>query len=135
MQVGLIGISHKTASIGERENVARAVQALLEHNIFLNFPFVILSTCNRTEIYFSSDDLATAQSDLLAYLRLQMGHLFEHNFYSLFYSDCFYHLCQVTAGFDSAVMGETEIQGQVKDAYLRSTKNSLHHCLHFAFQK
>ena len=42
---------------------------------------------------------------------------FEHKIYSYFGSDCFFHLARVTAGVDSALIGETEIQGQVKRAY------------------
>lgn len=130
LQIGVLGINHKTAGIDVREKVAKAVSTNCH---FFTFPFIILSTCNRTEIYFSASDLAIAHSAILANFRLQMGPFSEHYFYSLFHSDCFYHLCKVTAGLDSAVIGETEIQGQVKEAYLKAI--NVNSCLHFAFQK
>ena len=65
-----------------------------------------------------------------------MDEEFEHCVYSYFGSDCFFHLARVTAGIDSALIGETEIQGQVKRAYtLASSYHRLAPELHFLFQK
>jgi glutamyl-tRNA reductase len=125
LNVGVLGINFKTADLQLREEVARAAQSLK----FFHHPIVLLSTCNRTEIYFSADDLAAAHSDLLACLRKP----FEQHFYSYFGIDCFAHLCRVTAGLDSAIFAETEIQRQVKLAY--SQVKELPACLHYAFQK
>lgn len=97
---------------------------------------VLLSTCNRTEIYFSSPDLPTTHTYLLGILRNEVEGEFDQKLYSYFGYDCFLHLARVTAGLDSALVAETEIQGQVKGAYeLASTYIQLPSELHFLFQK
>ncbi len=134
VSIGVLGISYKTADLAFREAIARGAQSLSgERALFFRHPTVLLSTCNRTEIYFSANDLALAHSDLLAHLRLQMDIPFEHRLYSYFSVDCFFHLCKVAAGLDSAILAETEIQRQVKVAY--ATARNLSSCLHFVFQK
>ncbi|OGN55549.1 MAG: hypothetical protein A3D96_04285 [Chlamydiae bacterium RIFCSPHIGHO2_12_FULL_44_59] len=177
--LGVLGINHKTAGLALREKVALAAANLTgEKAIFLGFPTVLLSTCNRTEIYFSGEDLALVYSQLLGFLRrsidgesedrvdiekdarvgllagvkgvyrssdrkgagdfrcfeaAQKPVLESFPVYAYFGVDCFAHLCRVTAGLDSAIFGETEIQRQVKLAY-RSAK-CLSSSLHYAFQK
>lgn len=134
LAIGVLGINFKTADLDFREAIARGAQTLSgERAIFFRHPIVVLSTCNRTEIYFSADDLAEAHSHLLAHLRTQIEDHFEHRLYSYFGIDCFAHLCRVTAGLDSAIVAETEIQRQVKVAY--SHARFLPSCLHYAFQK
>jgi len=137
IRIGVLGINFKTAPLPLREAIARGTESLNgESAIFFPHPTVLLSTCNRTEIYFSADDLAEAHSDLLAYLRGQIKEDFEHRLYSYFGIDCFVHLCRVTAGLDSAIFAETEIQRQVKVAYARAGKRGcLPKCLHYGFQK
>ena len=137
LKVGVIGLSHKTAPLLFREEIAKGADALAgEKGRFFPHATVLLSTCNRTEVYFSADDLAQAHSDLLLFLRRHIKGAFEHRLYSYFNLDCFLHLCKVTAGLDSAVLAETEIQRQVKMAYARAAQNSsLPACLHFIFQK
>lgn len=135
MLVGVLGINHKQADVTLREIIANAFQkhfALL-HSIK---NFVLLSTCNRCEIYFSSDDLASTHQSILAILREEITEGFEQKCYSFFGSDCFTHLVKVTAGLDSAILHETEIQGQVKLAYENAMKTRLlSKELHFLFQK
>ncbi len=137
VRVGVIGLNFKTADLSLREAMARAAQSLAdERAIFSRYPVVLLSTCNRTEIYFSAEDLAEAHSDLLAYLRTQIAGAFEHRLYSYFGIDAFAHLCRVAAGLDSAIVAETEIQRQVKVAYARASQLfALPGCVHYAFQK
>lgn len=137
MQVGVIGINHRLAGLVLRERIALACQRWLEPSFFTRgtLSYVLLSTCNRTEIYFSAPDLAATQTYLLGILRREVQEIFEL-IYSFFGSDCFFHLVCVTAGLDSAIVGETEIQGQVKSAYeLASRHGSLTPELHFLFQK
>lgn len=129
LNIGVLGINFKTADLQLREAMARGAQNL--H--FFHHPIVVLSTCNRTEIYFSAEDLASAHSDLLAYFRNVIEVPFEHRLYSYFGMDCFAHLCRVASGLDSAILAETEIQRQVKVAY--SQGKELPSCMHYAFQK
>lgn len=137
MIVGVLGINHKCADLGLREKLAKACENSLEEKlIFQEFSYVILSTCNRTEIYFSSNDLSQTHSILLHILRFDVIGEFEHKLYSYFHSDCFFHLIKVTSGLDSAILLETEIQGQVKQAYEKAQSTSkLSKELHYMFQK
>lgn len=137
LHVGVVGINFKTADLALRDRVARCTMGLTgEAALFFTHRTVVLSTCNRTEIYFSAPDLAAAQCDLLRFLRQGMSEAFEYRLYSYFGVDCFAHLCRVTAGLDSAILAETEIQAQVKQAYQEaSLLFALPSELHFLFQK
>lgn len=138
MRVGVVGINHKLADLKLRETLAKACHKRFGpfQSIQGEHVFVLLSTCNRTEIYFCSDDLTATHTHLLAILRLDVEQEFDHKLYSYFGLDCFKHLARVAAGLDSAIIGETEIQRQVKLAYeATSTNYSLPHDMHFLFQK
>ncbi len=137
LRVGVLGINFKTAELPLREAIAKGAQTLSgERSLFFPHPTVLLSTCNRTEVYFSAENLAEAQSDLLASLRTRIEEPFEHRLYSYFGIDCFAHLSRVVSGLDSAIVGETEIQRQAKVAYARSAQIlALPAALHFLFQK
>jgi glutamyl-tRNA reductase len=138
MRIGVVGINHKLAELKLRELLAKACQRRFgagnsthgEHH------FVLLSTCNRTEVYFSSEDLAETHTYLLRILRNEVLEDFDQKLYSYFGHDCFLHLSRVTAGLDSAIVAETEIQGQVKKAYESATEYlRLPYELHYLFQK
>jgi len=138
MRIGILGINHKSADLRLREKLAKACGRRFgsENSMHARYAYVLLSTCNRTEIYFTSPDLAQTHTDLLAILRHEVEEEFEHRVYSYFGSDCFFHLACVTAGVDSALIGETEIQGQVKRAYEGAAElRMLSRELHFLFQK
>ncbi len=130
--VGVLGVNHKTADLALREELAQHASSLL-NNPFSPFPIVLLSTCNRVEIYFSTEDLAEGQRYLLSHFRKIIDSAFEQAFYSFFGRDCFFHLCKVAAGLDSAIIAESEIQRQIKVAYANA--KHLPSCLHFVFQK
>lgn len=135
LQLGVLGIHFKTASLELREKISRRAEKLAEQ-LFFRSPLIVLSTCNRTEIYFSGEDLSQVHSDLLEMFRLEREGSFAHPFYSYFGIDCFIHLCKVTAGLDSAIVAETEIQRQVKMAYGRAASSMLlSPQLHYVFQK
>ncbi len=136
MQVGVIGINHKLADLVLREELAKACHRLFSMGqSHEGHHFILLSTCNRTEIYFNSQDLVEAHSYLLALLRHEIQDNFDQKLYSYFGYDCFLHLCRVTAGLDSAVIVETEIQGQVKVAYENAVQyGKLPFELHYLFQ-
>lgn len=138
MHVGVLGINHKLADLKLREKLAKICRQRFDAAGSLHYahPFVLLSTCNRTEIYFSSDDLAKTHSYFLHILRSEIKSEFDHKLYSYFGIDCFSHLACVTTGLNSAVIAETEIQGQVKNAYeLYSSYTTLPKELHALFQR
>jgi glutamyl-tRNA reductase len=138
MRIGVLGVNFKSADIAIREGVSRACQEQLSslNEVADAYTCVILSTCNRVEIYFSAPDLAAAHSEILNALKGEISFAFEHRMYSYFGGDCFLHLAQVTAGMDSAILAESEIQGQVKCAYERAASQyKLPSVLHYLFQK
>jgi glutamyl-tRNA reductase len=138
MRIGVLGINFKSAGIDVRELVSKACQKRLSYasRIAEKYACVVLSTCNRTEIYFTWHNLADAHSELLHLLREEVPVAFEHQLYSYFGLDCFLHLAQVTAGLDSAIVAESEIQRQVKLAYEQTLLyHSLPSCMHYLFQK
>jgi glutamyl-tRNA reductase len=120
-----LGVSHKTAPLDLRERLSltegRAVGALNELTSAAGIhEAVAISTCNRTELYLVVSDPVEAESTALGVLTRQaeirptelLGHL-----YSLRSGEAAKHLFRVTAGLDSMIVGEAEIQGQVKRAY------------------
>jgi glutamyl-tRNA reductase len=119
--VGL-GISHKTAPVELRERLAFSRQAkgeLLE-DLTGGGPVaeaVVLVTCNRTELYLGASDGPTAAS---AALRVLADHsavptrTLEQSTYVLGGPEALRHLFRVAAGLDSMVIGEAEIQGQIR---------------------
>lgn len=138
MRVGVLGANFKTAQLGLREALSLACQKKMTafSEIVRKNACVILSTCNRVEIYFSAPDLAEVHSDILQVLKEEIGDPFEQQLYSYFGIDCFMHLAQVTAGLDSAIVAESEIQRQVKISYEKALLHySLPGCMHYLFQK
>ena len=120
-----LGVSHKTAPLDLRERLSltegRAVGALQELTAAAGIhEAAAISTCNRTELYLVVSDPVEAESTALGILTRQaetrptelLGHL-----YSLRAEEAARHLMRVTAGLDSMIVGEAEIQGQVKRAY------------------
>ena len=120
-----LGVSHKTAPLDLRERLSltegRAVSALRELTEAAGIhEAAAISTCNRTELYLIVSDPVEAESTALGVLTRQaeirptelLGHL-----YSLRATEAARHLLKVTAGLDSMILGEAEIQGQIKRAY------------------
>jgi glutamyl-tRNA reductase len=120
-----LGVSHKTAPLPVRERLAlpegRAVSVLRELVGHADVhEAVAISTCNRTEVYLVVSDPVEAESATLAILARQAGIRPTELFgaiYSLRDADAVRHLFQVAAGLDSMIVGEAEVQGQVKRAY------------------
>jgi glutamyl-tRNA reductase len=120
-----LGASHKTASLELRERIAlpagraaRVLAELTEHQAI--HEAVALFTCNRTELYLVTADAVEAENAALGILSRQAGlrptELFG-SLYSLHGRDAVEHLFAVAGGLDSMIVGEAEIQGQVKRAY------------------
>ncbi|PWU13279.1 MAG: hypothetical protein C5B45_06340 [Chlamydiae bacterium] len=135
MHIGILGISYKSAEIGCREQIVAAYQKLTNKELVQGASWILLATCARIEIYFSASDLSTAHSMLLNALRSELCFDLEHKLYAYFGLDCFLHLARVTSGLDSVILGESEIQRQVKGAYQLASRKKLPHDLHFLFQK
>jgi glutamyl-tRNA reductase len=114
------GLSHKQVPIGVREQVAVSPEQLPERLARLRaIPGVreamLLSTCNRLEIFAVTDERNTAD-DLLR----DLGALAAEHAVTRFEEEALVHLFRVTASLDSMVVGEAQIQGQVKEAHARA---------------
>jgi glutamyl-tRNA reductase len=120
-----IGVSHKTAPVEVRERMALPEA---RRKVFLRDlrgtgevqEAVAISTCNRTELYMVVGSPVEAESRALAMLASQAGirpTALAPSIYSSRNCDAARHLYRVTAGLDSMIIGEAEIQGQVKRAY------------------
>jgi glutamyl-tRNA reductase len=120
-----LGISHKTAPVELRERLAFTATAAVEFagqalDTAEVREAVVLSTCNRTELYLVVGDAVRAESDVLGLLagRAAIGPLeLAGAIYSPRNCDAARQLFGVTAGLESMIVGEAEIQGQVKRAY------------------
>ena len=132
--IGVIGINHTTAPVEIRELFAFDEQEILRfagllRSLYPSLEIVVLSTCNRTEIYYKVpvDCVPKARNDLLNILLEQKnaGEDVVRHFYTRAGRDAVIHLFQVAAGTLSLVLGENQILGQVKQAYRISSENCL----------
>ncbi len=131
MALVILGLNHNTAPVEVREKLAFNQKHLEEaaEQIFARIPEVdekvILSTCNRVEIYAHAEDaergLQALKNFLYRYHELAPG-LLEPYFYSYAHEEAVAHLFKVSSSLDSMVMGEPQILGQVKDAYQNARK-------------
>jgi glutamyl-tRNA reductase len=120
-----LGISHKTAPVALRERLAFtereasefAAQATATAEVR---EAVVISTCNRTEVYLVVGDPVQAESDVLGLLA-RRAHIrpteLAQEIYSPRNCDAARQLYRVTAGLESMIVGEAEIQGQVRRAH------------------
>jgi glutamyl-tRNA reductase len=142
----LLGLNHTTAPLEIREKVfvddagAAGLSGKLKEMGFTEN--CVLSTCNRTEIYCTSDSPEEASTLLKATLadhfRIDPSYL-SGTTYTLEEEDAYRHLFLVASGLDSMVIGEPQILGQVKDAYRIATQQNaagfyLNKVFHKAFQ-
>jgi glutamyl-tRNA reductase len=125
MRLFLLGVSHQTAPIDLREkldfssrDLGAAVEALASRHT--GAESVVLSTCNRSEIYVVSEDADRARAEIVEFLSdyhtlpatAFVPHLFARDDGAVVQ-----HLFRVAAGLDSIVVGEPQVLGQVKHAY------------------
>ena len=124
-----LGINHKSATVALRERVAFAPEQLVEAlqdalNVSFLREVVILSTCNRTELFsiVADDDDTPERVDLKLlqwlgdYHHIPTTELRDHA-YCYRDRDALRHIIQVASGLDSMVLGEPQILGQIKSAY------------------
>jgi glutamyl-tRNA reductase len=128
MHLLLLGVSHRTAPVELRERLdfaARGVgEALASLAGRLNgVETVLLSTCNRAEVYLACDNLDEGRSQaerlFVDFHGLPRDELAPH-LYAKIDTDAVRHLFRVAAGLDSLVVGEPQILGQVKEAYTQA---------------
>jgi glutamyl-tRNA reductase len=120
-----LGVSHKTAPVEVRERLALPEQRAYEFVRDLRGAATVdeavaISTCNRTELYLVVSDPVEAESAALTMLASLAG-IRLTGLASAIYShrncDAARHLYRVTAGLESMIIGEAEIQGQIKRSY------------------
>lgn len=126
MQIALIGISHRTANIELRERLAFRVEQACEAADQLRArgilkEVVVLSTCNRTEVYGvtcerTAENLSAMEMFIASYHQVAQDEvkaaLYRHSD-----REAVRHIYRVAAGLDSMLLGESEILGQVREAY------------------
>lgn len=126
MHTLVVGVNYRSAPVSIREKLSfieselpQAMQALQQQKSILEN--VIVSTCNRTEIYAVVDQLHTGRfyvkQFLASYFNIPMEQFSQYLFLHE-QDEAIDHLFRVTAGIDSMVLGETQILGQVKSSFL-----------------
>jgi len=146
MHVLIVGISHQTAPVELRERVdfqargvADALRAIAERGSTREA--VVVSTCNRAEVYVACDDAAAARADLARFFgdfnHVALAEVSPH-VYDRVDLDAARHLFRVAAGLDSLVVGEPQILGQVKEAHAAAAQTKtagpvLNRLFHSAF--
>ena len=130
MNIVVVGLNHRTAPVEVREKLAfsgarlRQALASLAERRNRNDPCcqeaVLLSTCNRTELYALVGDIDAGRGALVHFLagygRLPIAEL-ESHVYVHSNAEAVAHLFRVAAGIDSMIVGEHEVLGQVREAY------------------
>ena len=121
MKLFAAGVSHKTAPVDLREQLAVKQSAIVDLAFVLKCfghldEIVLLSTCNRVEIYGTTRQATGHIKSLLQLLCAEQRDLDPH-IYLYEGAAAVRHLLRVAAGLDSMVLGETEITGQIKNAY------------------
>lgn len=143
MQLVVLGLNHKTVPVGVREQFAisedsakSGLRHLDEQEGFKEV--VILSTCNRTEIYAVLED-KKYKKDLMDFFLTLSGNGKAKDEYFFYYEgeECIRHLFNVASGLDSMVIGESQILNQIKTAYTmalaeKATKTILNTLFHRA---
>jgi glutamyl-tRNA reductase len=147
MKIVVIGLNHKTAPVEIRQKLAfdaaRTTAALCElKRMHPQAEFVLISTCNRVELYCVSERAGGADADDLArfiseFHNVELGK-FRESLYAHRDGDAVRHLLTVASSLDSMVVGEAEIIGQVKESYrlacaAKSTGKVLNRLFHCAF--
>ncbi|MGL4881841.1 MAG: glutamyl-tRNA reductase [Waterburya sp.] len=125
MNIVVVGLSHKTASVEVREKLS-IPEAQVEEAIAVlkGYPHIeeiaIISTCNRLEIYGVARDIEQGVKEISQFLadkaKISLREL-RPNLFTLLREDALRHLMRVAAGLESLVLGEGQILAQVKNTY------------------
>lgn len=143
MSITVLGVNHKSASVALREKIAfsneiidKALYSLYQHPLITGC--VILSTCNRTEIYLSYEDetdffrVKQSVGNWLGQFHQVDLDVFNNSLYCYEGQKAVEHLMSVACGIDSLIIGEPQILGQVKQAYNFAQQNN---CLSVQLEK
>jgi glutamyl-tRNA reductase len=139
MQLYALGLNHHTAPLSIRERLAFQPERLDDALLDLTRArpvreAAILSTCNRTELYFASEQPQQAADWLADFHHLPLNEVSPY-LYSYPQRDAVRHVFRVASGLDSMVLGEPQILGQVKEAARRADEaGTLGMLLHKLFQ-
>jgi glutamyl-tRNA reductase len=147
MKIIAAGLNHRTAPVKVREKLAfesdQYINAL--ETLKKSYPdaeFVLLSTCNRVELYSVSEASGGVTIEAIADFLSEFHGFHRKNFLELMYvyqdEQAVRHLLTVAGGLDSMVVGEEQILSQVKDSYrqacnAKTTGKVLHRLFHCAF--
>jgi glutamyl-tRNA reductase len=147
MKIVVLGLNHKTAPVEIRDklafNTAETSDALCElKKRFSQVEFVLLSTCNRVELYCAGKHCQGADTAKLAEFLSEFHNIELNKFHQFLYAyeneDAVQHLLTVASSLDSLVVGEAQIIGQVKESYklacaAKTTGKILNRLFHCAF--
>jgi len=144
MNIQVVGCSHHETPIGVRERLAFSHDQVCEalgrwRHEFAQVEAVLLSTCNRVEVYAATENAAVpSASDVAGFLArfhgAQAGEI-ECHLYQFDADEAVGHLFAVAASLDSMVLGEPQILAQVKQAYqIAAERDSTGPLMHAAFQ-
>jgi len=140
-----LGLSHNTAPVDVRERhafppsrMAETLVALRDYEMVREA--VMLSTCGRLEIYAELEEYEAGVEQLKSFIRHfrhgDVQHDMSSYMYTLLGSQAADHLFRVATGLDSMLIGEAEVLGQVKEAYIQAQKaRSLGKTLHALFRE
>jgi len=127
-RISLLGVNHKTTPLAVREKMAFAEGYDQPLEAIGRIPgcseYFLLSTCNRVELLFVSEQESDLDRVMLQFLFGDSAKPEQQNQYSYLYHDAeaVNHLFQVAASLDSMVVGETQILGQIKEAYRHASR-------------
>jgi glutamyl-tRNA reductase len=147
MKIVVLGLNHKTAPLEIREKLAfdavQTTRALYElKKRFAQAEFVLLSTCNRVELYCAGKQCQGVKTTKLAEFFSEFHGIELDQFRQFLYAyedeDAVRHLLTVASSLDSLVVGEAQIIGQVKESYklacaAKTTGKTLNRLFHSAF--
>ena len=133
MSILLVGLSHRTAPVEIREQLAfsrdgSATALMLFRNQFPSAEAAIISTCNRVEILMASDSDRPTVADVLTFIAQARDlpvQSFKPYLYTLSGEQACRHFFRVASGLDSMVLGESQIASQVKQAYSIASEQGL----------
>jgi glutamyl-tRNA reductase len=137
-------LSYKSAPLEMREQVALSESEARQLMRFIQqyahaTDLLVVSTCNRTEVYYSSEEpLSKVILQGISLIKGIQAASLEHHFQALEGNEALLHLFRVSVGLESQVVGDLQISGQVKDAYQWSADEQmagpfLHRLMHTIF--